>query len=276
MNQIQNTIGVVEIEKFYGKKITELLPKKNNSIPLLDPKGEFDKILERGMLYPEVLSKNKILFIGINPSFDDKNKKGKNTQKYENQALEGHHILGYNICKFEEEISRKIPIAGYQSYFKIFEEISSRIEKRNEDYFSWTHYDVLPFREVNQKKITKFLNKSINDQINKIIENFIKLSKEIIEKSDPKIIIVSNAYVRSLFGYYDDDINNKKNISIIPKMFVTKFDDKFGTHKIDDKNSPLDGKFVFFTSMLSGQRALDIGSRDRLIWHINHCLNKTK
>jgi hypothetical protein len=32
---------------------------------------------------------------------------------------------------------------------------------------------------------------------------------------------------------------------------------------------------VFFTSMLSGQRALDIGSRERLIWHLAKVLKES-
>jgi len=31
---------------------------------------------------------------------------------------------------------------------------------------------------------------------------------------------------------------------------------------------------IFFTSMLTGQRALDNGSFERLIWHINFVLGK--
>jgi hypothetical protein len=267
-NHNNDRLEIVFIEEQYRKEIESILPAGD---VLNGHNAEFYKILKRGMIYPKELSKNKILFIGINPSFDDKNKKNKNIIKQEGEAFEGHHEIGYNQIFFDEEISKKIPAKGYQSYFKIFEEISSKIEKRNGDYFSWTHFDTLPFREVNQKNITKLINKTKEPKIYKIVEKYIELSKQIIEESNPEIIVVSNAYVRNLFGYYDNE--NKKELENIPKMFSTVFDPKFGTHKIDD-NGPLHGKLVFFTSMLSGQRALDIGSRDRLIWHIKHCLNK--
>jgi hypothetical protein len=55
--------------------------------------------------------------------------------------------------------------------------------------------------------------------------------------------------------------------------FDFEFDENLGTHKIVN-NSELENVPVFFTSMLSGQRALDNGSYQRLIWHIKYVLNK--
>lgn len=50
--------------------------------------------------------------------------------------------------------------------------------------------------------------------------------------------------------------------------FAFKFDNNIGTHIITEPEI-LASVPVFFTSMLSGQRALDIGSFERLKWHIN-------
>lgn len=87
----------------------------------------------------------------------------------------------------------------------------------------------------------------------------LKISIAIIEKSKPKVIIVSNAYARDLLiGEY---------------QIRTVFDKNIGTHKIVN-NYDLEGTPVFFTSMLTGQRALDNGSYDRLVWHINYVLEK--
>jgi hypothetical protein len=46
-----------------------------------------------------------------------------------------------------------------------------------------------------------------------------------------------------------------------------EFDEKLGTDRIITKGD-LFGIPIFFSSMLSGQRALDTGSEKRLIWHI--------
>ena len=78
---------------------------------------------------------------------------------------------------------------------------------------------------------------------------------------------MSNAFVRTLFSQSEIE-SNKNNLEI----FKTKFSKDIGTHVITEgnlKNTP-----VFFTSMLSGQRAMDVGSRERLEWHINFILTQ--
>jgi len=60
-------------------------------------------------------------------------------------------------------------------------------------------------------------------------------------------------------------IANKKYSDFIGYDFI--WDEELGTYTY--KNNPF-----FFTSMLTGQRALDNGSFKRLIWHINFVKNK--
>jgi hypothetical protein len=64
----------------------------------------------------------------------------------------------------------------------------------------------------------------------------------------------------------------KEHISM---NFEFEFRDEFGTNVITNepilKNVP-----IFFTSMLTGQRALDNGSYERLIWHMKFVLEKLK
>jgi len=260
----------VEIKNIYEERIKNILPDEKN----IDHEkyAEMVNILNRGMIFPKEISKNKVLFLGINPSFDEINKKDKNKFKADDEELEGHHELGYNELYFDDEISYNKPNKGYQSYFKEFEEICKGLKGNTNNEVLWTHYDMLPFREVSQKKITKYFNKE-NDIIYKMLIDFIELSREIIVHSEPKIIVVSNAYVRNLFGY-NNEVNDIEK-SHIPTIFKSRFSKEFGTHVIHDEQSgKLNGKPIFFTSMLSGQRALDVGSRDRLQWHINYCLNK--
>ena len=55
--------------------------------------------------------------------------------------------------------------------------------------------------------------------------------------------------------------------------FDFQFDEKLGTHKIIN-NLELENTPVFFTSMLTGHRAIDNGSFERLKWHINFILKQ--
>ena len=100
-----------------------------------------------------------------------------------------------------------------------------------------------------------------------IIEQ-LKISRKIISQSNPKIIVVSNTKARNY-------LKNESNKIFIGFEFEP--DEDLGTDVIiNNENSKLNGVPVFFTSMLTGQRALDNGSYERLIWHINYVLNKVK
>ncbi len=88
------------------------------------------------------------------------------------------------------------------------------------------------------------------------------ISKDIIELATPRIIVVNNAYARKWMTEKDFNIH----------CYESKFDDNIGTHRIV-KNDKLNGTPVFFTSMLTGQRALDLGSYERLKWHLKFVLN---
>jgi hypothetical protein len=142
-------------------------------------------------------------------------------------------------------------------YFKKF------IEIHQETGIPWAHLDLLYMRETNQRAIVELCE----NKYNRIGYDFAKaqylISKEIIELACPRIIIVNNTYARK---WLTDSYFNKD-------CFNYKFDDTIGTYRIQDhpllSNTP-----IFFTSMLTGQRALDLGSYERLKWHIKFVLNK--
>lgn len=181
------------------------------------------EIYKRGFVIQDEIIENSILFIGINPSFSKK-------------ASAASYF--HNSLQTEKEYF----------YFSKFQTIAQKVD------LSWTHLDLLFLRETNQHLI-KDLYFSKDAKISKIINDQLDLSHTIIEKSKPRIIIISNAFAREIF------------------RFKTIFCPTFGTHKIIE-NSSLNNIPVFFTSMLSGQRALDNGSFERLIWHVNFVKDK--
>ena len=69
-------------------------------------------------------------------------------------------------------------------------------------------------------------------------------------------------------------VNNTYARELLKDRLDSKFDEEIGTHRITGKNN-LQGTPIFFTSMLTGQRALDLGSYERLIWQIKYVLEKT-
>jgi hypothetical protein len=180
--------------------------------------------LNRGYAIQNNIELDSLLFIGINPAY--KNNDPNQSSHFYDVALEG---------------------AVYQ-YFKKFQDISKKTNLK------WTHIDLLFIRETNQKNIEAIVKTQTGwDFCQKQLE----ISKQIIQETKPKIIVVSNAYARRLFGIY----------------FKCSFDNNIGTFRIIE-NEFLNNTPVFFTSMLTGQRALDLGSYERLIWHINFVKDK--
>jgi hypothetical protein len=83
--------------------------------------------------------------------------------------------------------------------------------------------------------------------------------EEILNKGQPTIFVVNNTLAREFLGK-DRPVNYSQDQKHwLDYRFEWK--DEVGTYFY--KGSPF-----FFTSMLTGQRALDKGSLERLIWHI--------
>ena len=102
-----------------------------------------------------------------------------------------------------------------------------------------------------------------NESTLEFIVKQLEMSKSMLELIKPSIIVVNNSLARTLLGFDRGWLN-----------YTFEFNDDFGTHIITNKDSLLYGVPVFFTSMLTGQRALDKGSYRRLIWHIKFAINK--
>lgn len=184
--------------------------------------------------------KNALMFIGINASNSDENEDSffyTNSQEYKQ--------------------------GGTHRYFEKFCEISKEVN------FPWTHTDLLFVRFTNQKEVEETIYKYENGV--KFFYEQLLISKQIIEEAKPKVIVVNNTFARRLLGYNKDTKDGK----IVEEWmgFDFEFDDEIGTRKII-KHNTLNGTPVFFTSMLTGQRALDKGSYERLIWHIKYVSKK--
>lgn len=204
-----------------------------------------DVLNERGFVfqYDEDEEKTELLFIGINPSYTEK------------------HEQGY---KYADSYNRED--TKTRQYFKPFWDISEQISDKNSDYNGkWTHIDLLVFRETNQKYIKNTLFK--DDAGLDFIMEQLEIAKERLIKIKPKVIIVNNTMARKFLGK-DRDGNNDIWMGL---DFV--FNEEYGTFQVT--NLPeLEKSHFLFTSMLSGQRALDLGSKERLIWQVKRIFKK--
>ena len=203
------------------------------------------------LLYTEI-KRNAILFVGLNPSFSERgfNSLLKGTS-YEN--LDIKTFYAYPKSKYFDEttlfeLNQKAK--DEYSYFKKFKAISESIN------INWEYVDLFFIRDTSQKNVKNkiFLKDEI---LNDFGSEQLKLSKRIIKESKPKLIVVANALAGRIF----------KN------EFLPEFNEEKGCHYIILNNSKIP---VFLCSMLTGQRAIDNFSYERLKWHIKKVLlNKT-
>jgi hypothetical protein len=192
---------------------------------------EFEEIpqIKYGFHAIDEIEKNSLLFIGLNPSRVN--------------SLPSNCF--YHLKQRGND---------YQKFWKPFENLS---EATN---LGWAHLDILSVRETNQSAINEIFN--LPNGIDFIYKQ-VMISKQIIELSNPKIIVVANTLARTFMGLIHE--SNKKEWM----GYDYKFDEELGTERIIT-DGPLKNTPVFFTSMLSGQRAMDWGTKQRLIWHIKH------
>lgn len=182
------------------------------------------EVVSRGYAIEKMIPKNAILFLSMNPSYKEGVSGGGFADIYKSE-----HPFHVAIQDFYISISEpKPPMA---------------------------HHDLLFLMETSQKNVLKW-----KEQDKVFFDKQLKISKEIIEKAEPKMIVVINAGASKLFQDHFKDS-------------WSSFDDDLGVdmYKIDKNITP-----VLFSGMLSGQRALDIGSRDSLKWHIEYILKKLK
>lgn len=229
---------VIDIEKEYKDQMLHIWKKHCD----IDKLKDFE--YRKSPILPKFIKKNSILFIGINPSFSKND-----VILPENKEIEFYPIKNEN--------EKDIP------YFEKFKEIAKYCNH------SWSHLDLFFLRETNQK-VLEDLAKNKNQL--SFLEDQLDVSFKIIEEVTPKIIVVANAFASEFFGKKKKQHHKFDRIwKGYPLDFETDFDDKIGTYYIEigQNKTP-----ILFSGMLSGQRALDIGSLERLKWQIKFILEQ--
>lgn len=210
------------------------------------PVGETNGLLP---LFYTKLKTQKILFVGLNPSFSERGFKTILGMK-EYEGLDINKFYAYpNSGHFQRDKSvaiEKLAIERHP-YFKKFRAISEEVG------VGWEHVDLFFIRETKQKSMASRVFEK-GETLNEFGKKQIDLSKHLIEMSKPRLIVVANALASRIFK----------------EQFSPKFDEEKGCHyvELNGVNIP-----VFLCSMLTGQRAMDNFSYDRLKWHIKKIIN---
>lgn len=201
-----------------------------------------DLILKDFTFQYDIDEKNSdLLFLGINPSYKN--------------VVQHNRVYDKTAC---------------HPYFDPFKKIKSELEAERFKIkdVKWTHLDLLVFRKTNQKYVDTIIKKfnSID-----FIQSQLDIARERIIFIKPKILIVCNTKARELTGYNQHSIKKTSNVEEYGMKLEFEFNFEFGSYRIT--NVPeLNDTHVLFSSMLSGQRALDLGSRERMVWQIGRIL----
>ena len=194
------------------------------------------------LVYPP-LKRNGLLFVGLNPSFSEQGFRRilKDTPYADIKAVDFFHWR--NRSSFDLQTAAKIETIARDKYqfFDKFKSIARHIGLK------WEHVDLFFYRENDQKNLKRrvYGKGGPNDFGRAQLE----LSKALIVDVKPKVIIVANAFAAGIFH----------------AEFGAEFDEETGYHQtqIARRSVP-----TFLASMLTGQRAMDNYSYQRLLWHI--------
>ncbi|MFZ4441487.1 MAG: hypothetical protein ACOYOS_24005 [Syntrophales bacterium] len=190
---------------------------------------------------------DSLLYIGLNPSFSANMLKlltpiapaGIDTATFflwRNQEQFDFHIAQ----TFEQRIRDK-----YHTYFKKLRDLADELR------LPWDHIDLFFCRETKQTNLKTLLGiEKQNVNLTVFGMQQLVLATKLIERARPRIIVVANALASRLFT----------------EKYPMIFDQAFGYHRtqIAGRNVP-----TFFSSPLTGVRALDNFSFERLKWHIS-------
>lgn len=202
---------------------------------------------------------------------------GENVYQKENGLL----IVGCNPSGIAKHCNKRNPVCQKQNYSDFYivntyplTTVQNKKVHVNDSYtkaihdfavacnFTENYYkmDVFGIMRKEQRVLEDDMN---NGSHNKEYAELFDIFVSTVEELKPKVIVVVNAFVRYLFqNVFKEKIRYDENQDPQCGGHIAKF----GNHDT----------YIFFTSMLSGGRALDVGSRELLVWAVNRYKNRYK
>jgi len=195
-----------------------------------------------------------IVFVGLNPSFS---LQGWNALlPYANSPnIEPSSFFGWPRPQgFDAELADELEELARERYrfYAHHKALAEALE------LPWEHIDLFAYRETDQSKAKPLVvDNESEGRLTSFGEAQFKLFEEVLCLAKPKAVIVVNALASQIYRCRRQPT----------------FDSATGLYYDKTRTTP---RFpVFFSGMLTGARALDRFSRDRLFWHVANALGKT-
>lgn len=207
-------------------------------------------------LFYDEFKKGGLLFVGMNPSFSAR---GFRTilQDTEYKEMEPSTFFKWsNISANPKLIDDCIRVENY-AYTNYSQYFGRPVEIAKKVGLDWQHIDLFLYKETSQ---TDFMGR-IRDgkKLNQFAFDQIALFEEILVKIEPRCVVITNAFGSELLREH------------IKNDLLWDEDRGFHWFTRGGKKIPM-----FFSSMLSGQRALDRWSYERLVWQIGQAVKVSK
>lgn len=194
-----------------------------------------------------------ILFIGMNPSFNPRGVR-KIIRNSEFSKLDPDDFYSWRTTAADSSlVDTAIRIGRLVTDEYAFFKRMHEIAKECKTHFQ--HIDLFVYRQTKQNEFMRLIRDK-KKVLNEFGRDQLDIFLEALKGIRPAAIVVSNAGSSGIIREYFKD--------------RLSFDEERGFHwlKLDGTRVP-----IFFSSMLSGQRALDTGSYERLKWHVRQAFN---
>ena len=204
------------------------------------------------MQYPEP-SEDSLVFVGLNPSFSTKGWKSI-LRRSEIKKFEPEEFFKWvGPEDFDVELAHKLEAIAQEHYpfFASHRMLASALG------MNWLHYDLFAYRETDQENVrTLFVSEQKELSLTEFGSAQFLLFEKLLSKSKPAAVIIVNALASQIYI-----ARRSPKFNSTGGYYVDKLD--------DNVEFP-----VFLSGMLTGARALDRFSRERLFWHIAKTLGK--
>jgi hypothetical protein len=195
-----------------------------------------------------------VVFVGMNPSFSAKGWK-RLLRKTEHHLIQPGKLFVWPVPKeFDLERAHEIEALARKHYdfFRYHHSLANALK------FDWEHLDLFAYRETSQAKVKALVLKKPNaPELNEFGAAQFSLFVDLLRLARPRAVVVANALAAQIY------LQQRT-----PRFDLAKgcYLDSFG------RRQPFP---VFFSGMLTGARALDRFSRQRLFWQLAAVLGKS-
>lgn len=247
--------GGIATKIIFNKEEVPLLQRFYVHEPQLKDGSSFNKesipFLEITSLYR--VAKNGLLFVNCNPSGTDYSFYGKKNP-YSSEVF-----YYYN---------------DKNDYFKAVKLFSERVYE--EGFTNYAMIDVFPLVMQNQAVLKKAYITAITGSdggLKDAFKSLINIFIGIIEQIQPKVIIVTNAFVKELFRNNPEENKRKKQDIRMEGITVSSMDENYVCYHVTTRNGFQ--TTVFCGGMIAGGHQMDTESKERLIREVRRFLGFT-